>query len=84
MILMSWVLPHRNLNGEVFYRLVGKGKKQFRWRLPAGNPHLRTEARNTYTSLTLAQNQFTACFSAHSASASEINSGPLSIRSMTA
>ncbi|WP_213059772.1 hypothetical protein, partial [Escherichia coli] len=29
---------------------VGQGKKLFRWRLPEGNPYLRTETRNTYTS----------------------------------
>nr|CDS56312.1 conserved hypothetical protein [Serratia symbiotica] len=29
------------------YRLVGQGKKLFRWRLPEGNPYLRTEVRNT-------------------------------------
>ncbi|MEN1226541.1 SEC-C metal-binding domain-containing protein, partial [Pseudomonas aeruginosa] len=27
-----------------------KFKKLFRWRLPEGNPYLRTETRNTYTS----------------------------------
>lgn len=50
----TWVLfgktNHGKLNGEVLYRLVGQGKKLFRWRLPEGNPYLRTEARNTYTS----------------------------------
>ncbi|MEW3443929.1 hypothetical protein MZV40_24410, partial [Escherichia coli] len=34
----------------ILYRLVGQGKKLFRWRLPEGNPYLRTETRNTYTS----------------------------------
>ncbi len=29
---------------------MGQGMKQFRWRLPEGNPYLRVEARNTYTS----------------------------------
>ncbi|GAB0649148.1 hypothetical protein ZA09C12_11920 [Escherichia coli] len=38
------------LSGEILYRLVGQGKKLFRWRLPEGNPYLRTETRNTYTS----------------------------------
>lgn len=28
----------------------GQGKKRFRWRLPEGNPYLRTETRNTYIS----------------------------------
>ncbi|EGC7398014.1 maturase [Salmonella enterica subsp. enterica serovar Typhimurium] len=50
----TWVLfgeiNHEKLNGEVLYRLVGQGKKLFRWRLPEGNPYQRTEARNTYTS----------------------------------
>lgn len=32
------------------YRLVGQGKKLFHWRLPDGNPYLRMETRNTYTS----------------------------------
>ncbi|EJA9121879.1 reverse transcriptase, partial [Escherichia coli] len=35
---------------EILYWLVGQGKKLFRWRLPEGNPYLRTETRNTYTS----------------------------------
>jgi len=38
------------LCGEVLYRFVGQGKKLFRWRLPEGNPYLRTERRNTLTS----------------------------------
>lgn len=50
----TWVLlgktNHDKLSGEILYRLVGKGKKRFRWRLLEGNPYLRTEARNTYTS----------------------------------
>nr|WP_172689207.1 group II intron reverse transcriptase/maturase [Enterobacter cloacae] len=50
----TWVLfgktNHGKLNVEILYRLVGQGKKLFRWRLPEGNPYLRTEARNTYTS----------------------------------
>lgn len=49
----TWVLfgktNHGKLNGEILYRLVGQGKKLFRWRLPEDNPYLRTEARNTYT-----------------------------------
>ncbi|HCL6629768.1 TPA: reverse transcriptase [Citrobacter amalonaticus] len=36
--------------GEVLYQLVGQGKKLFCWRLPEGNPYLRMETRNTYTS----------------------------------
>ncbi|MBM0974520.1 reverse transcriptase, partial [Escherichia coli] len=27
----------------MLYRLAGKGKKLFRWRLPEGNHYLRTE-----------------------------------------
>ncbi len=50
----TWVLfgkiNHGKLNGEVLYRLVGQGKKSFRWRVPESNPYLRTETRNTYTS----------------------------------
>jgi hypothetical protein len=49
----TWVLfgktNHGKLSGEILYRL-GQGKKLFRWRLPEGNPYLRTETRNTYTS----------------------------------
>ncbi|NIH12453.1 MAG: hypothetical protein G5702_10110, partial [Serratia symbiotica] len=47
----TWVLfgktNNGKLNGEILYRLVGQGKKLFRWRLPEGNPYLRTEVRNT-------------------------------------
>lgn len=50
----TWVLfgktNNGKLSGEVLHCLVGQGKKVFRWRLPDGNPYLRTEARNTYTS----------------------------------
>ncbi|MDE9475513.1 group II intron reverse transcriptase/maturase, partial [Xenorhabdus bovienii] len=50
----TWVLfgktNHGKLSGEILYRMVGQGKKLFRWRLPEGNPYLRTEVRNTYTS----------------------------------
>lgn len=50
----TWVLfgktNNGKLNGEVLYRLVGQGKKSFRWRVPEGNPYLRVEVRNTYTS----------------------------------
>ena len=50
----TWVLfgktNHGKLSGEILYWLVGQGKKLFRWRLPEGNPYLRTETRNTYTS----------------------------------
>ena len=38
------------LSGGALYRLVGQGKKVFRWRLPEGNPYLREEPRNTWTS----------------------------------
>ncbi|EOW4439632.1 hypothetical protein ACOXN6_004907, partial [Shigella sonnei] len=38
------------LIGEILNRLVGQGKKLFRWRLPEGTPYLRMETRNTYTS----------------------------------
>ncbi len=31
---------HGKLSGEVLYRLVGQGKKLFRWRLPEGNHYL--------------------------------------------
>ncbi|QXD01065.1 hypothetical protein MKleb_5564 (plasmid) [Klebsiella sp. PL-2018] len=41
----TWVLfgktNHGKLSGEILYRLVGQGKKLFRWRLPEGNPYLR-------------------------------------------
>lgn len=50
----TWVLfgktNHGKLSGEILCRLVGQGKKLFRWRLPEGNPYLRMETRNTYTS----------------------------------
>lgn len=50
----TWVLYGRTNQGQLYgkelYRLVGHGKKQFRWRLPKGNPYLRVEARNTVTS----------------------------------
>ena len=50
----TWVLfgktNHGKLSGEILYRLVRQGRKLFRWRLPEGNPYLRTETRNTYTS----------------------------------
>lgn len=50
----TWVLfgktDHGKLKGGVLYRLVGQGKKLFHWRVPEGNPYLRTETRNTYTS----------------------------------
>ena len=41
---------HGMFSGEILYRLEGQCKKLFRWRLPEGNPYLRTETRNTYTS----------------------------------
>ncbi|ASQ15726.1 hypothetical protein BJM06_a00080 (plasmid) [Enterobacter cloacae] len=50
----TWVLfgktNHGKLSGEILYRLVGQGKKLFRWSLPDGNSDLRMETRNTYTS----------------------------------
>lgn len=50
----TWVLfgktNNGKLSGEILYRMVGQRKKLFRWRLPEGNPYLRTEARNTFTS----------------------------------
>jgi len=50
----TWVVfgktNNGKLSGEILYRLVGQGKKQFRWRLPEGNPYLRSELRNTWTS----------------------------------
>ena len=50
----TWVLFGKtnrgHLCGAELYQLVGRGKKQFRWRLPEGNPYLRTEPRNTITS----------------------------------
>lgn len=50
----TWVLfgrtSHGRLAGESLYQMVGQGKKLFRWRVPEGNPYLRTETRNTYTS----------------------------------
>ncbi len=50
----TWVLYGKtnqgHLCGAVLYRLVGRGSRQFRWRLPEGNPYLRKEPRNTWTS----------------------------------
>ncbi len=50
----TWILFGRanngSLCGEILYRMVGQGKKSFRWRNPEGNPYLRTESRNTWTS----------------------------------
>src|SRR5690554_6283147 len=50
----TWVLYGKTnqglFSGAILYRLVGHGKKRFRWRLPEGNPYLRTESRNTWTS----------------------------------
>jgi group II intron reverse transcriptase/maturase len=50
----TWVLFGKTnqglFSGAILYRLVGHGKKRFRWRLPEGNPYLRTESRNTWTS----------------------------------
>jgi RNA-directed DNA polymerase len=50
----TWVLYGKTnqglFSGAILYRLVGHGKKRFRWRLPEGNPYPRTESRNTWTS----------------------------------
>ncbi len=50
----TWILfgkaNNGSLCGEILYRMVGQGKKNFRWRNPEGNPYLRTESRNTWTS----------------------------------
>ena len=50
----TWVLYGKTnlglFSGAILYQLVGHGKKRFRWRLPEGNPYLRTELRNTWTS----------------------------------
>jgi RNA-directed DNA polymerase len=50
----TWVLfgisSKDNLCRAELTRLVGRGRRQFRWRLPEGNPYLRREKRNTFTS----------------------------------
>lgn len=50
----TWVLYGKTnqglLSGAILYELVGHGKKRLRWRLPEGNPYLRTESRNTWSS----------------------------------
>ena len=50
----TWVLFGNSNRGQccgiALLRLVGRPKKLFRWRLPDGNPYLRTEGRNTFTS----------------------------------
>ncbi len=50
----TWALfgktNHGKLCGIDLIRLVGRPKKQFRWKLPKSNPYLRTEERNTFTS----------------------------------
>ncbi|MDP5211248.1 group II intron reverse transcriptase/maturase [Microbulbifer sp. 2205BS26-8] len=50
----TWVLYGKTNQGHfcgaILYRLVGRGSRRFRWRLPEGNPYLRTEPRNTWTS----------------------------------
>ena len=50
----TWVLFGKSNRGQCcgieLLRLVGRPKKLFRWRLPNGNPYLRTEERNTFTS----------------------------------
>lgn len=50
----TWILFGKTdrglLAGVELFRLVGRGKKPFRWRLPDENPYKRAEARNTFTS----------------------------------
>lgn len=50
----TWILFGKSNSGHrcgiVLTRLVGRPKKLFRWRLPDGNPYLRTDERNTFTS----------------------------------
>lgn len=50
----TWVLYGKSGQGLrcgiALFRLVGQSKKSFRWRLPDGNPYLRTEDRSTFTS----------------------------------
>lgn len=50
----TWVLFGKTnqgkLCGKELYALVGHGKCQFRYRLPNGNPYLRTDFRKTITS----------------------------------
>lgn len=50
----TWVLfgktGNGNLHGVFLYRVVGSPKRRFLWRLPANNPYLRSETRNTFTS----------------------------------
>lgn len=50
----TWVLFGTNRQSSrcrvELIRLVGRGKRQFRWRLPESNPYLRKEERNTFTS----------------------------------
>ncbi|WP_425411716.1 reverse transcriptase domain-containing protein [Marinobacterium litorale] len=50
----TWVLFGKTnrglLAGVELFRLVGRGSRRFRWRLPEGNPYLRIEDRNTFTS----------------------------------
>ncbi len=50
----TWVLFGKSNRGHqcgiVLIRLLGRPKKQFRWRLPNSNPYLRTDERNTFTS----------------------------------
>lgn len=50
----TWVLFGRTNQGHLcgisLFRLVSSQKMPFKWRLPATNPYLLTEARNTVTS----------------------------------
>lgn len=50
----TWVLFAKSNRGYqcgiVLIRLVGRPRKQFRWRLTNGNPYPRTDERNTFTS----------------------------------
>lgn len=49
----TWVL-FNTIKGKrrsiALARLVTSPKKLFKWRLPNGNPYLRIEPRNTFTS----------------------------------
>ncbi|WP_399694397.1 group II intron maturase-specific domain-containing protein [Vibrio sp.] len=50
----AWVLFGKTNQGHMcgvsLFRLVSSQKMPFKWRLPATNPYLLTEARNTVTS----------------------------------
>jgi hypothetical protein len=42
---------HGKLSGEILYRLVGQGKKLFRWRLPEGNLSEDGDQKHVYIAL---------------------------------